>query len=204
MSAALVGCVLVVGCAGAQGPDAGESVGVPIEGSPAVSVDGDEGGGGVGGPAGGEQASGGGQAAILEDGEVTVVEYQTAFALFVQCAQERGGYVAEVQRNPRSGEILYENTGDLLSPGQTGGSVENECYQEHFAEVEIVFSTTNPAALSEAEQHEWDIWYSDMVPCLDFLEVDYPDDFELYSQEFLDLRQVAIDAIISGDCPTPE
>lgn len=190
-SAAVSSLVVLVGCAGAGG--SGEATPFDTELNEAGDVSTDVAGLGADG-----------QESVLADGEVTVEEYQSAFASFARCAEERGGYVAEVQRNPRSGEILYETGGKLLDPGESGSSVENDCYQEHFAEIEVVFATTNSAALSEAEQHDWDYWYYAFVPCLELLGVEYPDEIVMYSPEYMEISQVAIDAFISGDCPNPD
>lgn len=142
-----------------------------------------------------------GQAAALDDGVVTLEEYQSAFAAFKDCAVAKGGRVADVDRNPNTGLILYESASELLPPGQWGGSVENECYQAEFAEVEIAFATTDDRVLADADAELQRVFYTEIRPCMESLGIDVPNDVVMKSAEEIAFYERFVEAVNAGQCP---
>jgi len=123
------------------------------------------------------------QAVALADGKVSAAEYAGAFAKFSQCATSGGGRVKVDARDP-GGYIHYEVGGILGPPEQPDATtVEGRCYHQYLDQIEVVFQTTNPGALSDIAQADRLVYKSTIYPCLKKNNVTAPADVNPDSAE---------------------
>src|SRR3954464_10287645 len=73
------------------------------------------------------------QRPILTDGQVTLAEYQAAFASWEKCVQDGGGHIRVDSRDPITGVILFSVGGRLGTATQPrNDSPEARCYHQYF------------------------------------------------------------------------
>lgn len=141
------------------------------------------------------------QAAALADGTVTATEYRAAFDGFQQCVTDGGGSITLTDTDAVTGELTYTSSGDLLAPGQMGGSTENECYQRFFAQVEVTFSLTDPGVQDNLSSEQMQIFDQTIRPCLEYAGVDIPDDLAYGTADWLRMLDENTRALNAGECP---
>lgn len=107
------------------------------------------------------------QRSLLAKPPVTAADYEAAFTAFQKCADSGGGSVIVMSRDPVSGEITYETSGQIGTPENPDLTTpEGRCYHKYFDRVEIVFETTNPVALQEGIRQQVQIYDQSIRPCL--------------------------------------
>ena len=102
--------------------------------------------------------------------------------------------------NPVTGEMTYQTGGTLLTIGQTGGSVENECHQKYLAQTEVIFSTTDPGVLANLDVEQMHFFDLNIRPCLESIGVEIPDVLVVASDEWVRLLDENTKAHQAGNC----
>ena len=141
------------------------------------------------------------QQGYFADGDVTLREYQLAFGRFKACADTARGSVAEIGADELTGVIQYETAGEVLPPGQSGGGVENDCYQKFFVQTEIAFQLTDPVVLGGLPAQQLADFNKYYRVCLDHIGVAIPDDLQFKDKNWLPLLEASAKAVSDGRCP---
>jgi hypothetical protein len=146
------------------------------------------------------------QQEYFSDGEVSLAEYQEAFATFVQCAADAGlgSDLREQGRDEVTGVISYSTQTLLLPPGQFDGTKLNDCYQDTFVYVEVAFQTSDPTVLAAQPQEQLAFFNENIRPCLAKIGIEVPDDLEFNDENWLQLNDEATRAFQDGRCDTGE
>lgn len=143
------------------------------------------------------------QQEFFEDQVITLAEYQSGFARFEDCVQGAGGRLDETGRDEVTGVISYQTSSaaPLLPPGQSGGSVENDCYQRFLVQAEIAFQLTDPVVLGGYPIAQMKIFDETARVCLDHIGVPVPSDLEFMDENWNPLNDEAYEAMSDGRCP---
>ena len=143
------------------------------------------------------------QQEFFEDQVITLAEYQSGFAKFEGCVRGAGGRLDETGRDEVTGVVSYQTSSDapLLPPGQSGGSVENDCYQRFFVQTEIAFQLTDPVVLGGYPIAQMKIFDETARVCLDHIGVPVPSDLVFMDENWNPLNDEAYEAMGDGRCP---
>ncbi len=154
------------------------------------------------------------QADMLTDRVVTLEEYNSSFAAFDECVDDGGGWLEVQSVDPISGYIAYGTLVSLEAPGATtfdddgpveqsaddSGSVENLCYVEHFAYVEMVFQLTDPNVLAQGGREERAFLAETVLACLADIGQPVEEIPEIGSDEYGELIGEFNAAVQAGLC----
>jgi hypothetical protein len=137
------------------------------------------------------------QQAAFADSAISLQEYEAAFQQFVECAD---GAVTEVARDEVTGSITYQSSGELLVPGEKGGSAANDCYQRYFVQTEVAFQLTDAAVQDAEPSEQMKIFNDGFRPCLDLIGVEVPADLEFGDENWIPLLDEVVIAKNDGRC----
>jgi len=79
-----------------------------------------------------------GQARRLQDGLLTVVEHEQAFAEYLRCIEVNGGQVTEASRDG-SGRLMRLGVGFANNPLGDATPIVESCRDEHYSDIEFAW-----------------------------------------------------------------
>jgi hypothetical protein len=141
------------------------------------------------------------QRAAFADGEITTLEYTTAYRAFETCANAGGREaVVDPQVDPVSGYISYGIFEDV------GGSLEDptsdtgRCYEDEFHWVELAWEGTDPTYTEQQRQRQLDQLSGEGRACLTANGVEVPTEIEYGGEVYLQLVQEWAELSNAGRC----
>lgn len=149
------------------------------------------------------------QAHYFEDRQITLTEYQDAFAEFDECAEAAGSPIRITDTDERTGQVVFEAVEPVMAAGAqmfdrdgnpfpAPANPTNSCYQQHFDKVKMWFDLYDPTVLAAFELGERDSFLRNVAPCLRENGIAVPDDIQPGSAEFIELF-AEFDALLAQD-----